>query len=306
MKNIKLMFELLSVLLVWLFCSSQLNAQQLPYFTQNQESQNPAFISSDYFINDLSSSASIRYRSQWVKLKDAPRTLTANYNYFNEDYGLILGGNLVSDQTGPTGFTGLYGRVGYGLELGDDWLLTMALNGGLVQYRVKGDELNFLEAGDIGNSNESKLFPDFGVGAVLYYDDRYYAGISVPQTFGLALDYRDDDNDFSIKRVQHYYSILGANFEMRDDSWLGLSSEMRYVQNAPFYFNGRIKYEYQSMFWVAFSMANSKEMNANVGVMIESGSNSNLIRIGYSYSSFLENYGPAFGPSHELGIVYSW
>jgi len=34
-------------------------------------------------------------------------------------------------------------------------------------------------------------------------------------------------------------------------------------------------------------MANSKEMNVDIGVMIESGSNSNLTRLGYSYSSFL-------------------
>ncbi len=150
------------------------------------------------------------------------------------------------------------------------------------------------------------MFPDYGVGAMLYYDNRYYVGVSVPQTFGLALDYRSDDNDFSINRVQHYYGVLGANFEMRDDSWLGLSSEMRYVQNVPFYFNGRLRYEYQQLFWVAFSMSNAKEMNANVGVIIESGSNDNLIRLGYSYSSFLENYGPVYGTSHEIGITYSW
>lgn len=304
MKNIR--FKVLSVFVALLFCNIQLTAQQLPYFTQNQESQNPAFISSDYFINDLSSSASIRYRSQWVKVKGAPKTLTANYNYFNEDYGLILGGNLISDQTGPTGFTGLYGRLGYGLELGDDFLLSLALNGGLVQYRVKGDDLNFLEVGDIGNNNESKLFPDFGVGAMLYYDQRYYIGVSVPQTFGLALDFREDDNDFSVNRVQHYYSIVGANFEMRDDSWLGVSSEMRYVQNAPFYFNGRLKYVHRNLFWVSGSMASSKEMNASVGVIIESGSNNNLMRIGYAYSNFLENYGPSFGVSHEIGLFYSW
>jgi len=150
------------------------------------------------------------------------------------------------------------------------------------------------------------LFPDFGVGAMLYYDNRYYVGVSVPQTFGLALDYREDDNDFSIQRVQHYYGTLGANIQMRDDSWLVLSSEMRYVENAPFYFNGRLKYEYRNLFWVSGSMASSKEMTANVGVIIESGSTSNLLKLGYSFSSFLENYGPTYGTSHEIGIVYSW
>lgn len=297
------------VLLGFMFLLSQVNldAQQLPLLsTQSAENYNPSIINADYFKKFSPTSISMRYRYQWTGLKDAPKSLIGHFAHYNEDYSLLFGGSLISDQTGPTGFTGLYGKIGYGINISDDLLLSIALRGGMVQYRVKGNELTFLEAGDIASSVDSKLFPDFSLGATLYFDERYYIGISVPQLIGIDLKYTKEDNDFKIQRVQHYHGIAGTFFNFEDESSLDLSSEVRYLENVPLHLMGRIKYEYQRLFWVGLGVANSREVSADIGVLLNAGKNDNLIRLGYAFSNYFQKYGPAFGSTHEIGFTMSW
>jgi len=282
-------------------------AQQLPLLsTQSAENFNPSIIHSDYFQNYTPTNISVRYRYQWIGLKDAPRSLISHFAHWNEDYNLLFGGSLISDQTGPTGFTGLYGKVGYGINLSDDLLLTIALRGGVVQYRVKGDELTFLEPDDVATEFDSKLFPDFSLGATLYFDERYYVGFSVPQVLGIDLKFNKNDNDFKIQRVRHFHGIAGTVIPFEDASRIDLSSEVRFLQNVPLHFMGRIRYEYQKLFWVGLGVANSGEASADIGVILNVGRDDKLLRLGYAFSNYFQEYGPAFGSTHEIGFTVSW
>lgn len=281
-------------------------AQQLPLINQNRESLNPAFISSDYFKFDLSSNATLRYRQQWTDVKGAPRTILGSFTHFDEDNSFSYGGDLIHDETGPTGFSGVYGRASYAFELSRDLLLSAGLKGGVVQYRVKGNELNFLEPGDIANNSITKLFPDFSLGAMLYYQKHYYLGFSVPQVLGLDLEFKDDADEYSVERVRHYYGIIGARFDLGDGSWIEASSEARFVEDIPFYINGRLQFDFRDLFWVAANTSSSKEFGAEIGVLRYIGTNSNLLRFGYSFSNFFQKYGPHFGVVHELGASFSF
>jgi len=122
--------------------------------------------------------------------------------------GLMVGGYLVNDQTGPTGFTGAYGR--FAGIISDDIEysgLSIGLAVGAVQYRVNASDLFVRDPGDIVSmEDQSKIFPDVGVGVYFYRtieggalaDDLFYAGLSVPQVFGLNLDFRDANGEFCI------------------------------------------------------------------------------------------------------------
>jgi len=285
---------------------SYLVAQQLPLLsTQSAENYNPSIINTDYFKNYSPTSISLRYRYQWTGLEDAPNSLIGHFAHWNEDYSLLFGGSLINDQTGPTGFTGLYGKIGYGINISDNLLLSIALRGGVVQYRVKGNELNFLEADDIASNVDSKLFPDFSLGATLYFEERYYLGISAPQILGVDLKFKKDSNDFNIQRVQHFHGIVGTFFDL-NNSIIDLSSEVRYLENIPLHFTGRIKYEYQKIFWLGLGVANSSEVSADIGVLLNTGRNDNVLRLGYAFSNYFQKYGPAFGSTHEIGFTMAW
>ncbi len=281
-------------------------SQQLPIFNQARENLNPAHISNDYFKFFMPSQVNLSYRHQWTNIKGAPRTIMGSFLSYYEDARFLFGVDLVNDKTGPTGFTGLYGRAGYAFELNRDFLLTAGLRVGLVQYRVQGSELNFLDAEDIANNDFTKLFPDFSFGAMLYYKDHYYMGFSVPQLFELELTFKTDVQDYKLARVRHYYSILGGRIDLGDGTWIEGISEFRYVPNIPFYFNGRLQFDFRDLFWVAGNVSSAKEFGAEFGILRYIGTNSNLLRIAYGFSHFFQTYGSQFGVVHELRGSYSF
>jgi len=288
-----------------MLCQHQLLfGQQLPLFHQNIEDLNPAFIPDSYHKYNLNNSIDLRYRMQWVDIKDAPRTMSGSFTNWNDDYNLLLGTEVINDVTGPTQFTGVYGKVGYGVMLDRDWQLNFALKGGVVQYRVKGDKLNFLESGDYANNNANKIYPDFSLGTMLYFKEKYYVGMAVPQVMGLNLDVEGENGDFKVKRVQHYYGVAGARFAMYDQTWLELSSEVRYLANVPIYFNGNLSLELQEMLWVTASMSSSKELRMGIGFF--EGIGDSMLKAGYVFSHFFQGYGPDYGSTHELTVRISW
>ncbi|MFK7771161.1 MAG: PorP/SprF family type IX secretion system membrane protein [Saprospiraceae bacterium] len=305
MKNIILIRNILLALLIFFIFQNEMIAQQLPLINQNRQTLNPSFIHSGFFKYELPSNLSLRFRSQWTKHEDMPITVVGDFSHWNEEYSFLTGGEIINDKTGPTSFTGLFGKAAYGIELGEEMLLTIGLKGGVLQYRVNGADLNFFESGDIASTNVTKIFPDFSVGTTLYFQEKYYLGFSVPQTFGLNLKFRTDENNFNIERVQHYYGILGARFSLENDSWIETSSEVRYVQNIPFYVNAKLMYDYQEMFWLGVSGSNTREFGVDLGIILNIGTDSHILRCGYSFTNFFQEFGPHFGSTHEIGFSYS-
>ncbi len=303
----KIKFSIIKCLVIFtvIFAGQAIQAQQLPLLNQNREVLNPASISSDYFKYNLPTTVSLRYRYQWTRLDGAPRTIMGSFSHLAEDYNFTFGGDVIKDQTGPTGFTGIYGRAGYLLDLSDDFSLSFGVKGGIVQYNVKGSELDFLEAGDIANTNLNTIYPDFSLGVMLYFQENYYLGFSVPQVFDLDLEFKDDVNDYTIQRVRHYYGVVGGRFELSDDSYIELSSEARYVENVPFYINGRVEYEYEQLFYIAVGGSNAREVNLGLGVIGNIG-DGNALKVGYNFTNFFQIYGPNFGTVHELNASYSF
>ena len=294
----------LFLLLVIGFCQQDLQAQQLPFYTQSQDTNAPSFINGDYFKYNLPTQVGIRYRYQWTQVEGAPRTLNAHFSHWNEDYNLSIGGNLISDQTGPTSFTGIYGKAAYGIQISRDVLVAVGMTGGLVQYRINGDKLHFLEAGEDQNGSLTKIFPDFGAGATVYFDEKYYFGITVPQVFGLNLDFRNEQNTVNTERVRHYYANAGAFIPLYDGSFLEPTAEVRYVENTPLLIAAGIRYIYKENFWVGINGTSSRAAGVDAGVMWDTGDN--IFKIGYALTNYFQNYGPNFGSTQEIGISVSF
>jgi len=278
--------------------------QQLPLLQQQIEHRNPAFIPANFQKYNYSTQASIGYRTQWVELEDAPRTLSGDFTNWSEEFNLLFGGNIIHDETGPTQFTGLSGKIGYGIQISNDWLLTAALKGGVVQYRIHGDKLDFLDPGDFTESGTSKLYPDLSLGSMLYFKEKYYAGFSIPQIFGLNLGFKEETGNYNIQRARHYYGIAGARFELFEASWLDVSSEVQFLPEAPIYFSGNVAFDFREIFWTTASYSTANHLRFGGGIFGNLGGN--WLSVGYIFSHFFQNYGPFFGGTHELRVSYSW
>ena len=284
--------------------------QQLPIFSQYQEGDhftNPALLSQGIAKYDLNSTASLVYRNQWTGVKDAPRTALGRFEQFNEDYNFSYGGTLIYDQTGPTSFMGIYGKAGYGIDFSRDWMLSIALSGGVTQYRVKAGELNFLEQGDIAQNNATVIYPDLGVGAVLYYKKQYFVGFSLPQVLGLGTSFSKNENDFNIQRVRHYYGIVGGMFQVRGDDWVELSAFGKYVPNAPFLGGINFRYDYNDTFWVGMGGSTAGAVSIEGGFILTPGDGYWApLRVGYGITNYFSEFNLNYGFVHELKAAYFW
>ncbi|MFT4759788.1 MAG: type IX secretion system PorP/SprF family membrane protein [Paraglaciecola sp.] len=310
----RLQLMLISILLLVFL---NVNAQQLPLFTQYREYQtilNPAAIGSSYFAHDQNLTFGASYRNQWTGLKNGPTTaiLRGEYLYENTGFSLLSGGYILHDETGPTSNTGVYGRIG-GVISPDPYYggISVGLTGGIVQYRVNGEEITLREQGDIlDGESQSKISPDVGFGIYAYKyvrrGDYVYGGISVPQVLGLDLSYQTDNGEFQTQRIQHMYAMAGYLLRFKDESFVEPTVWAKYVKGADVNIDFNFRYQMQSTFWIGIGGSTSKAVHAEAGILL--GNNAgldNTIRIGYGYDYNFSSFGPFAGPSHEINISYS-
>ncbi len=311
------------LLLCFLLLGEWLAAQHLPLFTQYREQAgiiNPAAVNGDYFIYENNVAFGGSYRKQWVGLDAAPTTQTLHGQYMYAERGSfswIAGGYLINDQTGPTGFTGAYGRIA-GIITDDPYYggLSFGLSFGAVQYRVNTQEIRLRELNDILTAdNQAEFFPDFGLGAYFYRQldggfldgNHVYAGVSVPQVFGLNLQFKDDTGDFSIERVQHYYGLLGMYAYLEDDSFLEPSVWIKYTPNAPVNVDFNLRYQMQSDFWLGTGLSTAGNFHLELGYVITDFiSDDSNFKIGYGFDYSFSSFGPDVGSTHEINLSYSF
>ncbi len=292
-----------------------LSAQQLPTFinyTNNWSLLNPAAVSPDFLIDDYYRlSVQATYRQQWIGVEDAPQTQSLAATWMPENNPILLGGQLLNDNTGAIGLTGAYGQFAYRLQVNRRHFLSLGINAGLVQYRVKVSEINLLEKNDIlAGQDGNRLFPDFGLGFFYQYDDWFYAGVSVPQTFGITNTFAATDNrKYQLTRARHYYAMAGANIYLNKEktSYFALSSWAKYLPNAPFTIDINAKYYFQDIFWLGVGGGSANLAHLEVGFIIGNGIGylDNRLMLGFGYDFALNSTAQLLGNTMEITMRYS-
>lgn len=307
-------------ILFLLLAANGLFAQQLSLFTQYRENAtiiNPAAIESDYLVFGQNVSFGASYRNQWVGLAGSPTTQVARASFIADGMSgvaLMGGAHIINDVTGPTGLTGFYGRIA-GIVTDDPAYggFVLGISAGYVQYRVNGSDIVFRDGVDnIGSIDQSQMYPDVGVGLYFYknvgrYDDMFYAGLSVPQVFGLDLTFQNDNGEFTTRRVQHIYGTVGIYKFFDNDSFLEPSIWFKYAQNAPSNIDFNLRYQLPTTLWIGAGVSTANNVHLETGIIL--GSNVGLdgtIRVGYGYDYSFSSFGPTAGNTHELNVTYSF
>jgi len=319
-------------------------AQQLPLYTQYRDNWtqiNPASLYNGYINYEHDVAIGISHRQQWTDpdLIGSPISTMAQFQYVVEDYNFFTGGYIVNDQTGNIGTTGIYGNFAYQIPLGKgriDQTLSVGISGGLVQYSVDLSMLEMTATNAYLGLSEKIFYPDFGAGLFYHYDDKFYAGVSIPQLFGLNLEVRNTvkpENPFTLMRVRHYYAVIGGYFDFDflegETAFIEPSLWIRYVENVPLSFDVNIRYKPSDYFWLGVgygsatvlptvrtqvntdprpSIAPNKHilhLEAGVTLPYIFQPEGNL-KIGFGYDVQLSEYLNNFGNSFEIHVIYSW
>ena len=303
------------------FLIGTLSAQQLSLFTQYRENAtilNPAAVESDFLAYGQSMTLGANYRSQWNGISGNPRTQTVRFSFIGDVSGasLLGGGYLMNDQTGPTGFTGVYARIGAVISGDPEYSgLAIALSGGLVQYRVNSDEFNLRDPNDVvGMNSQTELFPDVGAGIYFYQmlsgamdGDMFYAGVSVPQVAGIDLTFKNDNGEFAVQRIQHFYGMVGLYHFFRNDGFLEPSLWIKYVDGAPINADLNLRYHTPNSIWIGTGISSAGNFHFEAGFNLgENVGLYNNVKIGYGYDYSFSSFGPSVGNTHELQVSYSF
>lgn len=296
------------ILILAVFLSSFVKAQQLPQITQymiNNYAVNPAVAGMyDYY------QAKTTIRNQWIGITDAPRTTTLSIYGRRTDH-VGLGGLVFNDQVGPTSRIGGSASYTYSFAMTGNIKMSFALSGGFTQFKLTKSGLNvqsqndpYMNKGDIVRSA-----PDATFGFNMYAE-KWYFGAAIPQLLSMNLNLIDDNfvriynanYDIPVKESsgnlgQHFYVLGAYNYDVNQFWSLEPSVLLKSVSAAPIQADIGIKTTYDDKLWFGLGYRNNGEMAALLGYSIQ-----DRYILGYSYdipSSDLNSYSSG---SHEFMI----
>jgi len=311
--------RLLAAILILFAC--QVFGQHLPlYSAQNDQIGviNPAALNHDQMMNGFNMTFGGSFRRQWLQMENGPVTQFVRGDYMFHDgdaLGFVFGGHLINDQTGPTGFSGGYGRIG--VILGDPEYggVSAGLHGGLVQYRINVSDIELRDKNDVlvGN-DQAQLYPDVGAGVFAwkrmesgFLDDcMIYGGVSIPQVLGLDLAFQTTEGEFGLRRVQHFYGTAGIYKPLSNDRYLRISNWTMYAPGAKVRSDLDIRFLFTENFWIGTGASTNGSFHLETGfISFPGGSYDRQFRFGYMYDYAFSNIGPDAGSSHQIQMVYA-
>lgn len=283
-------------LLIFFLLTELLTAQQLPHFSQyvaNDYVMNPAIGGKNSYFVGMSAN-----RYQWGGITDAPRTYMLSVHGPLKYNNMGVGGELFTDNVGPTRRTGAYFSYAYHAPLTKNLRLSLGLKAGVLQFMIDGHKIQLHDAGDnvIINGLQRVITPDFGAGFYLY-SDHFWVGAAAMQLQQSRLKFFDYMANTTSVLSRHYYGMAGYRQAFGDDWILEPSALVKYVAPVPLQFDLGLRLIYKNNIWIGGSYRHLDALTAHIGFLFREN-----LQFGYAYdftTTNLRNYSTG---THELII----
>ena len=267
-------------------------AQQDAQYTQymyNMNILNPAYAGSKGVT-----SIGLLGRTQWVGVDGAPQTATLSINGpVGKNVG--LGFSVIHDEIGPVKEDNLYADFSYTLNFSGEDKFAFGIKAGATFLNVR--EFTTVDQDPL-NVPVSLVAPNFGVG-VMYYNDRFYAGLSVPNF--IESRYLDTKNGISSSASEktHYFLTSGYVFDLDENLKLKPSIMLKAAPGAPLSVDLSLNLLIQEKVELGLSHRLDDSISGMVGFQV-----SQDLRIGYAYDYTTTNFGVFNSGSHEIMILF--
>lgn len=228
------MKKILTLILFTIGISVCALGQQDPMYSQyvfNGLIINPAYAGTRDVL-----SASILYRDQWANIPGAPKTGIFSVDAPLPNKNVGLGMTVEFDRIGISSHTAFNGIYSYRIKFANS-SLTFGLQAGVGFANSDYTSVHYSlgTQNDIAfQNNFHDVLPNIGFGAY-YFTDRFYAGFSVPQIGGYAIQnvlYHKTE-DAHLDLANHYFINSGYLFDLTPDIKLKPSVLLKYVKGAP-------------------------------------------------------------------------
>ena len=278
------------------------NAQQDPQYTQymyNTQVVNPAYAGSRDVL-----SFGLLYRTQWVGLDGAPKTVT-----FTGDTpigsldNMGLGLSIVREEIGPAIESNINIDYSYTINTSDNAELSFGMKAGLDLLDVDFTKLNIFNEGDIFDDNiDNKLQPQIGAG-VYYNTEKFYAGLSVPNFLTTkhfdASSITNPNVETSAGERLHYFLIAGYVFDLSENLKFKPATLAKVVSGSPLQVDVSANFLLYEKVTLGVAYRWSAALSALVGFQ---ATDEIFIGFGYDYQSTdIEDYSDG---SYEIMIRF--
>ena len=271
-------------------------AQQEPQYTQYM--YNPSVINPGYAGSLGYGSLFSLYRTQWIGLDGAPKTLNLSYHQPLENTNLGLGGNIVHDEIGPSTTSNLSIDVSYTIAFANESRLAFGIKAGGQLLNIDYTKLNHYNPSDVSfrNNINSQFSPNIGVG-LFYYNENSYLGLSVPMM--LQTKMYDEFAYSDVNRRQHYYLTAGKVFDLSYNVKFKPAFVAKMVAGAPLQVDLTGNFLINEKFTLGMAYRWSAALSGLVGFKV-----SDRLAIGYGYDRETTRLANFNSGSHELFLQF--
>ena len=296
-----MMKKIVALIVFFVWFNSLSYAQQDAQYTQymyNTISVNPGYAGSRDVLNLTG-----LYRTQWVGLDGAPKTMTFSAHSPLRNNRLGLGVSLVRDQIWIMDETYIDIDFSYTINTSNTGQLAFGLKAGAhllnIDFARTNPENTTDDNFDTSNNIDNKFSPNVGFG-IYYHTDRFYLGYSAPTLLRTKF-YDNDVSSISYlakDRINHYL-IAGYVFDLNADLKLKPAVLFKAVAGAPLQMDlsGNLLLNEKLTLGLAYRW--DAALSGLIGFQISDG-----LMIGYAYdweTTELNNYNSG---SHEIILRY--
>jgi type IX secretion system PorP/SprF family membrane protein len=294
------MMKTTGLILILLIASVTAYSQQDPMYSQyvfNGLLINPAYAGTHDALN-----ATLLYRNQWVNISGAPKTGLFAVDAPVKSQKIGVGLNVEYDKIGVTSHTGISGAYAYQIPLLHG-KLSFGLQVGVGFSKSDFTSVQYSQDSQVDEAFEKNIFetlPNFGIG-LYYYNDRFYAGYSVPQIAGKVIQnlIYENSEGVHLDLANHHFLTAGYKFNLSPDMAFKPSVLLKYVTGAPLEtdLNGIVTFYDILALGISYRSGASMDFLAQVKI-------SNQFCVGYAYEYATNDLNTFSNGSHEIMLQY--
>ncbi|WP_298346833.1 type IX secretion system membrane protein PorP/SprF [uncultured Algibacter sp.] len=278
--------------------SLETKAQQDPQYTHYM--YNTMSVNAGYAGQRDVLSATALYRTQWVGIDGAPKTITFGIHSPLRNERIGLGLNIVSDQLGPAKETNIDLNASYTIPVDEtgDKELSFGLKAGLHSLDVNLSPENQQTGGDIRLNDFSITSPTLGA-ALYLHSDKWYLGASIPNILSTE-HYEDNGVQQSIATERlHYFLIGGYVFDVSDRTKLKPAFLVKGVSGAPLIADLSLNALFNEKFTLGLAYRWDDSVSGLAGFQVSPG-----LFVGYAYDATTTALNNFNSGTHEIMLRF--
>ena len=237
------------------------------------------------------------YRTQWVGIDGAPKTLTFGIHSPLKNENLGMGISIVSDQLGPIREDYINLNFSYTIRLNRSTELSFGLKGGLHNLSSDFSRGNSFQNTDVAfNENISLFSPTIGAGLYLH-STRGYLGLSAPNF--LTTEHYNDYKELLASERLHLFLIGGCVFNIDNDIKLKPAFLIKAVSGAPLIADLSINAMFNNRFVFGLAYRWDDSLSGLTGLQVNK-----TLFIGYAYDYNISIGNKYTGGTHEVMLRF--